>query len=71
MNKRSLQNSDNLLCNRYTSIYEKEQEDLKKKQDSLSGGLVNKCGSMYAAAICKRADFMCGPHILEGARALY
>lgn len=34
MNKRSLQNSDNLLCNWYTLFYEKEWEDWKKTQGS-------------------------------------
>lgn len=36
-----------------------------------SSGLVNECGSMYAAAIYEGADFMRGLHISEAARALH
>lgn len=69
MNKISLRNSDNLLCNRNTLFYKKEWEDLKT-QDSFSG-LVNKCGSTYAAAIYKGANFMHALCIPEDARALH
>lgn len=69
MNKISLQNSDNLLCNRNTLFYKKEWEDLKTR-DSFSG-LVNKCGSVDAAAIKKGANFMRALCISEDARALH
>lgn len=48
MNKRSLQNSGNLLCNWYTMFYEKEGEDWKKAQGSfLERWLINVAACVY------------------------